>query len=620
MTRLSISLTGLLLLALAPGCNDWNSSDDDTAAADDDDDADDDDTAPGDDDDTVPGDDDDDDTGPGDDDDVADDDDDDTTEDPCGPPDLTVTSPYPISGYWMYGRLGECAWRDDLETVHRLGADTVIQFGPYPQRRDAGDLATDATFSTCSDNGNSCFDGALFALQGANANNSIRYVYTLNSSEDFGDELIVCPGFDERIEVGDQIFWRLLMRAGDADDASCDFSSAREYDLLLLAGNPEDSLGTLLAEAEVMGMEVYVGLASATPNPSYGWEVWSEAEDLCLELVDRVAADYGARHGSRSSFAGVYQSMELPVADPTVSSVLDWYAASNARVRQRLPGKAILVSPYMDLRLGNGNGVTLDSLAEGFKDIARTDMDIIAPQDGRGTGKIGLYWPFEEDSAVDPRLEPAVGAVTYGTAYRGNTRDAYDAVSEAAVDLVGEGIAVDLWVNVEAFEPGEGVDCGYYGYVPRTEKERLDQALTFEGASGSRLISFMWDAYYTCTGNNATTLGEDVAADHARPIVSQAFSWESGGTPGLVIRGYHLVGSDIGMTWYDGSWAVQNATMATSQGWENPSFGASDPAFPDRLEEIWLSFDWSDMAPDFYLHVSATTGAGTSTHLHSLAY
>ena len=600
----------LLLLPLAVGCPDSTPSDDDDA----DDDVADDDTG---DDDTG-----DDDTG---DDDVADDDsgvaDDDTTaEDPCGEPDLTVSTPYPISGYWMYGRLGECAWRDALEEVHRLGAETVIQFGPYPQRREPGDLAGDATFSTCTDNGDSCFDAALFALQAAHPDNSIRHLYTLSTGEDFGDELIVCPGFGERIEVGDQVFWRLLLRANDAADDSCDFATAHEYDLLLVAGTADDSVAALLAEAEVMGMQVYVGIPSATPNPSYGWEVWSEAEDLCLELVDRVAADYAARHGGLSSFAGVYQSFELQVADPTVGSVLDWYEASNQRIHQRLPGRAILASPYMDLRAQDPNGVTLDSLAEGFKDIARTDMDVIAPQDGRGTGKIGLYWPFEEGSAVDPRLEPAVGAVTYGTAYRGNTRDAYDVVSAAADELIGEGIAVDLWVNVEAFEPGEGEDCGYYGEIPRTQKERLDQALTFEGASGARLISFMWDAYYTCTGDSATTLGEDVAADHGRPIVSQAFAWESGGTPGLVIRGYGITGGDVGLTWYDGAWVVQSATVSTSQGWENPGFGAGDPAFPDRLEEVWLPFDWSDMAPDFYLHISATTAAGTSTHLHSLAY
>ncbi len=614
-----------LLMAIAllvTGCPGGPSHDDDSA----DDDSADDDTGDDDTGDDDTGDDDvgDDDTGDDDsaDDDSADDDtgDDDTSEDPCGEPDLAVTSPYPISGYWMYGRLGECAWRDALEEVHRLGTETVIQFGPHPDRRTPDELTTDATFSTCDDNGLSCFDAALFDLQAAHPDNTIRHLYTMNTSDDYGDELQVCPGFDERIEVGDQIFWRLLLPADDPSDDACDFATPREYDLLLLAGNTDDSLAHLLAEAGVMGMQVYVGIPTATPHPSYGWEIWDEAEDLCLELVDRVLADYAVRHGALAAFAGVYQSAELPVADPTVSSVLDWYEASNARVRQRLPGKAILVSPYMDLRLQNANGVTLDSLTEGFKAIARTDMDVIAPQDGRGTGKIGLYWPYDEDSPVDPRLEPAVGQVTYGTAYRGNTRDAFSAAAEAVDALLGEGIAVDLWVNVEAFEPGAGEPCGYYGDVPRTDKERLDQALTFEGASGSRLISFMWDAYYTCAGDSPTTLGQDVAADHGRPIVSQAFSFTSGNDPGIVLRGYGITGGDVGLTWYDGAWAVQAATVNTAQGWENPGFGAGDAGYPDQLEEIWIPFDWSDMASSFYVHLSVSTGAGTSTHLHSLAY
>ena len=584
------------------------SDDDDTGSAGDDD-------AVGDDDDTGS---DDDDTG-GDDDDTGGDDDD-TGQDTCGAPDLNVTSPYPISGYWMYGRLGECAWREALEEVHRIGADTVIQFGPHPQQRSAGDLASDATFSTCVDGGQPCYDAALSALQSAHPSNTIDHVYTYNTSEDFSDELLVCSGMDQRIEVGDQRFWRLLLPASDPSDHTCDFSTPRSYDLLLVAGQSEDTVATLLADAEIMDMGVYLGIPTATPHPSYGWEVWSEAEPLCLELLDRVLADYATRHAGLASFAGVYQSTELPASDATVPSVLDWYAASNAVVRQRLPGKTILVSPYMDLRLQDANGVNLSSLEEGIKDIARTDMDVIAPQDGRGTGKIGLYWPYEEDSVVDPRLQPTVGAITYGQAYRGNTRDAYSAASDAVIDLVGEGIAIELWANVEAFEPGAGEPCGYYGDIPRTQKERLDQALTFEGASASKLISFMWDAYYTCQGNSPTNLGEDVATDHARPIVSHAFAFESGGQGGIVLRGYNIVGGDVGLSWYDASWAVQAATVNTGQGWEDPGYGAASSDHPARLEEVWIPFDWDDMAPDFYVHMSVTLGGLTSSHLQSLAY
>jgi len=130
----------------------------------------------------------------------------------------------------------------------------------------------------------------------------------------------------------------------------------------------------------------------------------------------------------------------------------------------------------------------------------------------------------------------------------------------------------------------------------------------------------MWDAYYTCQGNSATTLGEDVATDGARPIVSQAFSFESGGQGGIVLRGFNMVGGDVGLTWYDASWVVQAAIVSTSEGWEDSGFGASSVDHADRLQEIWIPFDWYDVAPDFYVHLSVTNGGLTSTHLQSLAY
>lgn len=619
-TRPKLPIAPLLLTLLLSACGTGHGPDDpvvgDEGGGADDDAAPDDDSAPPDDDSAPP----DDDASPPDDD-TAPPDDDTTGPDPCGEPDLSVPTPYPISGYWMYHRAGDCAWRQALEDVHRLGADTVIQFGPYPVARTAEEVAADADFAACTEGGVPCVQAAEARLQAAHPGNSLGRIFTLTTSDHYGDAPLACPGFDVRIEAGDATFWVLPLPAADPSDTSCDFGRGSEYDLVVIRGRPDDLLEELLTQADAMGMQVYVGMPSATPDPDAPWEVWAEARDLGLAVLDRILGAYAAHHALHPSFVGVYQSFELPVSDPTVESVLSWYTLANERVRARLPGRTILVSPYWDVRLTAETGVDVDSIRRGIQRIAETGMDVIAPQDGRGTGKVGLFWPYEEDEPVDARLGPAVGSVTYGEAYRATTTELYAAAREGLDALaVEEGLAVDLWANVEAFEPGAGDTCGYFSDIQRTAKERLDEALTFHGASASKLISFMWDGLYTCAGGEPTTLAEDVASDHARPIVSAGFLFESGGAPGLILRGYHIADAVFDLTWYDGAWQIRSATVSASEGWIDPDFGATSEAHPDRLQEVWIPFDDSDLAPAFWIHVRATGPGGTAHHRFSVAY
>src|SRR5690606_6547427 len=136
------------------------------------------------------------------------------------------------------------------------------------------------------------------------------------------------------------------------------------------------------------------------------------------------------------------------------------YAEQHWIVEQELPGKPILVSPYLDARKSVGFAATPAQVARGFKALARTGVGIIAPQDSRGTGKVGLFWPDERDEPVDARLRPVVGDLTYGEAYHGSTRDYYRAMAQARQEVAEEGHEVELWANVEAFEPSADVPCG----------------------------------------------------------------------------------------------------------------------------------------------------------------
>src|SRR5262245_41998088 len=124
----------------------------------------------------------------------------------------------------------------------------------------------------------------------------------------------------------------------------------------------------------------------------------------------------------------------------------------------------------------------------GFKRLARLGVDVIAPQDGRGTGKAALYWPYEAGSkvtAVDPNLATYgnVGDTTFGERFNASTRELFAAVGAARDELKAEeGIQVALWANVEAFELFGDDNCGLGAPIDRTDKWRIDRALTFDTA------------------------------------------------------------------------------------------------------------------------------------------
>jgi hypothetical protein len=236
---------------------------------------------------------------------------------------------------------------------------------------------------------------------------------------------------------------------------------------------------------------------------------------------------------------------------------------------------------------------------------------------------VGLFWDFQSGDPVDPRLEPAVGKVTYGAAYTEQTTEFFRVAKEARDELESqENVKVELWANLEAFEPGAGVACGSFSDIQRTDKARLDRGITFAQGYPSKLISFMWDGPYTCQGGQSTTLAEEIEADASRPILTQAFQFASGGKDGITVRGYHIADApSVSLSWYDAAWAVQSKAVAVDgNGWVNAAYGQSNADVPDAVQELWVPFDWTNMAPSFWVHVNVTSGGKKATHQYSIGY
>jgi len=543
-----------------------------------------------------------------------------------------VLYPYPISGYFAYDP-GYNNWPGALQRIQRLGGTKIIQFGRQPERKSETEIKQDYDFKYFKISGTHCIDYIRYQLKSYNQNNNIRYLYTFKSRENFSYSLYG-SWLDKRVEItiGSKTyaFWCLVFSASNPNQYP-NFYSGGNYDLILIAGDVKDSVTELLQTATQMGMEVYLGMPKALPNPTHPWEVWQEPKPLFLAFSKRIFLDYKSRHGNQSSFAGLYQSFETPVQDspqyPPIPSVLSLYKEQHNLVRATLPAKKILVSPYWDARKKDPNGQQSYSIKGGFKKIAQTNVDIIAPQDGRGTGKVGLFWPYQSSEIVPSELWPIVGYTTYGQAYYADTREFYRVCREAVDELASQGISVNLWANVEAFEPsGSGPACQYPDPIWRTNKNRLDHALTFDGTYVSDQISFRWDLFYF-KGDQSQTIEEQIQTDWKRPILVEAFRWYSNYQNGVIIRGYNIVTGKIRFTYYDRYWQIKEKVVPVSSGWVNPNFGSDYnqrygvKRYHDRLQEVWIPFAWTNMAPNFWLHIESFNSEGMlCNHRFSLQY
>lgn len=540
--------------------------------------------------------------------------------DPCGTFDTAATTPYAVSGYWLIPTSDPCTWRRQLQAIHRLGGDTVVRLGfglsPRPidddgnvldQPKSAEDAPKpDGRYAKCVENGMPCVKAAEKDLQAANPGNRITWTYVYRTDERFGPAIFRCPQMEHKIELNGAVFYRLVAPEDGSDDPTCDFSSkGRGYHVILISAGTQDSLTELLDLGDRFGIKVFPALPLAPRDPAESTRADPRHIGTLTTLTRRILQDYGARFKDRQSLGGVYQPFELQIRDwpdPGKVQTLQVYAEQHLIVEQELPGKPILVSPYIDSRRRLKYTSTPGQVAKGFKALARTGVGIIAPQDGRGTGKVGLYWPNWKNKPVDDRLKPVVGESTYATAYYGSTRDYYRAMAQARQELADEGRQVELWANVEAFEPSATEACGRQGTRGRTDKPRLDTQVTLAAPYVSKIISYMWSDFFTC---GSPSLSEEIAADWDRPIPIEAQRRQRQIQDGLEIRGYHLGDAKITLSWsgLDTPRVVDSATV----GWHDAT---PIPGLPAGTEKIWIPVDWASVPEDVWVRVDVTSADG----------
>lgn len=539
----------------------------------------------------------------------------------CGTPyDTAVTAAYPIRGTWMFHRSG-CSWQTALEDFHRIGGTTVLNFAPRMERHaDPATVAVGCNTST----GLSCVQQAIQDIGVARIRNWLSY----NFNEHYG-AAIACPaGLDRKIEavVGGtpKVFWRIVL-PHDGQPA-CDYSSG-SFDVLFAQYDKDviESTSAMLTVADNLGMQAYLGAPAFPVVAGKEWMIDNEMLASHRDWARRVYTDWRTRHSSHPSFRGAYQPYELLLGS-TYTAPYTEYGLDAAALRAQVPGGQYVISPYLFLfKNGTSNTRSITQTVDGFVRLANAGVDVIAPQDGRGTGKAAYYWPAQATQAVGD-VDPMLGryqlidpARTFSEQFSASVRDAFVALRKAQRELSKNGREVSLWANVEAFEEdtesADYVNCSY-SPLSRTTKVRMDRALTFVAGRVDRVISFMYDPLFTCAGRFGAPLGQAIAADHDRPLIADVFYWD---TPakGVAINGHGIASvTEFQLTWYNANWQLQ--TRRVAPGWVNVG-GAGN-----GLDSVWVPFQRSDMAPNFYLHVkgikSTPSGIKETAETFSMKY
>ncbi|GGO79424.1 DUF4434 domain-containing protein [Nonomuraea cavernae] len=532
--------------------------------------------------------------------------------DPCGTFDTGEKAPYAVTGYWVTPKSNPCTWRKQMQEIHSLGGDTVIRIGYGLQYRElddrgrvrAKDGKVDSLYEPCEEDGLSCHAAAERDLKEANPGNRIARTYVYRTDEAFGPDLFRCAQMERSIPAGKRVYYRVLAPMDGSDDATCDFGKAKPYDLILIAGAAKDSLTELLDLGDRFGLRVFPALPLAPRDPEMPTRANPKHLGTLTTLTRRILQDYGVRFADRASLGGVYQPFEVQMSSTLVSNpTLRVYADQHTIVEQELPNKPILISPYLDARKRVAFGQTPKQVAEGFTALAQTGVGIIAPQDSRGTGKVGLFWPDERGEEVDERLRPVVGESTYDTAYHGSTRDYYREMSLAREKMLEAGHEVQLWANVEAFEPSGDQPCAASGTRGKTDKKRLDQAVTMAGRYVQKIVSYMWSDFMTC---GSPSLETEVMKDWGRPIAVDAIRRARDVQDGIEVRGYNFTDGTVTVEWPGGSVDLDVATA----GWLD-----DDPLeeLPEGMQTAWVPFDWGQAEPGDWLRIGVRLPSGQET-------
>ncbi|MFI2565652.1 hypothetical protein [Paenarthrobacter sp. NPDC018779] len=491
---------------------------------------------------------------------------------------------YPISGYFIYGSTSDGANSQKLSDIKSVGGDTVITFGSRLKPATLSSIPAGCTIS-----GVNCATAAASGVK-------VKRYFTYSDGSSWGAPAILCAR-DRTVTSGSTIYTIMVL---PSEGSGCT-SPSGSYDVVVINGGTASSMSASLGKAATnLGMKFYAGL----PAPINRTDI-TYLPDLSYQATLSVFTArfliYQGKVNNVSGLAGFYHHTEMPLSDGAVwDPVLSLYRMQNDRIAQYQPSRAAVVSPYIDSRSAFGGRVTVDQARNAVEKIAKTAGNVhlsIAVQDGMGTGKGGSFFGSESNSNVDAYAASIVGSGTWGSKYLAPTRDYFYAMAEGV-----EGTGAELWANLEGMAPATSQNPCDGSTRGQSTKARIDKQLQQLGNTNTKVISFMWDPYFTCAGTYPPMI-DRLKSMNMTPVITDSI-FNNGN---VLVTGFNLSGGTVQVKWSDTSGRVFDKTVtATSY---NPNYGMQQGINP-RMESVVANLGSTSLASGRNYFIDVTNGSG----------
>ncbi|CAH1798289.1 unnamed protein product [Owenia fusiformis] len=535
---------------------------------------------------------------------------------------------YPVSGSWFKDRFTISEWNDTLDAFKSIGGDTVILRAPEIKIRSKNDIVNDPLYKQCFipwlGKSTDCVTATSIALekQGLNITKWATYDY----EENYSSKILKCKDFDIQISaVSGNVYHRIVL-AEDNDRQSCDFKNGSKVVVLFTSFCGVDPHQLLISSASSRKMSVFFGLPGlpidgVSDSATNTYVEWVERVlvDHALRYDPKRILNYhdfrkvniqrrrkrmfsngvtnfdqGFPMDSFNALKGYFCSVEEPLwtiktknrkTDHLISP-LEIYKTLGELVKKN--NKAFMVSPKVGLNTYMPHASIEDHI-DGFKSLTELGVvDFVAIHQGRATADAAYFWPNEKKNIIkdsDPKLFEILRSkisdlpesTTFDQVYPdGSVQMLFEALQTARDSVLNTSntMTFDLWLNIDAYEdiadnnsclPVDSHGSGMERKVQRTDKSRIDWAITAAGSRVQKIVSFAWDPLFTCEPDpKKESLGAQISDQLETCIISEC-RFHTPHNLSVVVIGYAQVGgmppASYNVTWPDRSGKYHSSSI-----------------------------------------------------------
>ncbi|WOH17784.1 hypothetical protein IRJ34_15735 [Paenarthrobacter sp. GOM3] len=491
---------------------------------------------------------------------------------------------YPISGYFIFGSTNDAANLQKLTDMKSVGADTVITFGSTVKPATSASVPAD-----CSISGVNCVTAATSGIK-------VNRYFTYTDGNTWGAPSLACPR-DKTVTSGSTVYTVLVI---PTQGTGCT-SSNNSYDVFVVTSGTSSISVSVAKAATALGMKYYTGMPAPSKDPTITYVPDLTYESTFTAFTARFI-QLQAKVNNVAGLTGFYHHTEMPVGGGTVwNATREIYSMQNLAIKKYMPTRSALISPYMDNRTDYSAHITVDMAREGIRNIAETANGVklaIAVQDGMGTGKAGSFFSSDAGTQVDPFAASIVGSGTWGDSYLAPNRDYFWAMADGV-----EGTGAELWGNMEGMAPGTSQNPCDGNYRGQSTKARHDKQLQQMGNSPVKVISYMWDPFYTCRGTWAPMM-DQMQAGKMTPVITDSIFYSSGD---VLVTGQNLSGGTIQVKWTDRFGRTFDKTVVAAD--YNANYGKQLGINP-RLESVTAKLGSTSLGSGKYVYINVVNGSG----------